>query len=107
MLREACALWPAVIINTFTGLVVEAAQESDADTIVRGIRNNADLEHEMQMALMNRSLTGIETMLLPADPQWAFVSSSLIKEVARLGGDISPFVPQVVAESLQSRFLPS
>lgn len=107
MLRASCMEWPQVIINTFSGLVVQAAREVGADTIVRGIRNSADLEHEMQMALMNRTLAGIETLLLPADTQWAFVSSSLIKEVARLGGDITPFVPVTVAESLRRRLLPS
>ena len=106
MLRTVCEAWPTVRILTFQGLVVEAARQTGADVIVRGIRNSADLEHEMQMALMNRSLTGIETLLLPADPQWAFVSSSLIKEVARLGGNITPFVSTIVADALQARLLP-
>ena len=103
MLRDACHAWSNVEITAYQGLVVDAARHFNVTAIVRGIRHSAELEREMQMARMNQALSGIETLLLPASPQWAFVSSSLIKEVARYGGDISPFVPKVVAEQLRAR----
>jgi len=103
MLSDACRAWPNVEIAAFQGLVVDAARHFNATVIVRGIRHSAELEREMQMARMNQALSGIETLLLPASPQWAFVSSSLIKEVTRYGGDVSPFVPEAVVEQLRAR----
>jgi pantetheine-phosphate adenylyltransferase len=104
MLRAVCREWPTVEVRNFQGLVVEAARAVGADIIVRGIRSDAELAHELQMAQMNRALSGIETILLPASPAWAYLASSLIKDVVRLGGDVTPFVPSAVAERLQRHF---
>jgi len=100
LLREACACWPTVQIQEFIGLVVDAARQYEASMIVRGIRGNGELDREMQMAQANRALCGIETLLLPAHPAWSFVSSSLVREIARFGGDIAPYVPAPVAARL-------
>ena len=107
LLHAVCREWPHVEIGEFRGLVVDAARDTGADAIIRGIRSGADYEHEMQMAQVNRALTGVETLLLPASPQWTFLSSSLIKEVARFGGDITPFVPGIVAERVRARLCSS
>jgi pantetheine-phosphate adenylyltransferase len=101
MLSEVCRPWPNVEVSAFHGLVVEAAREVNAQLIIRGIRCAAEFDNEMQMAQVNRALTGIETLLLPASPQWAFVSSSLVKELARFGGDFSAYVPPIVFERMQ------
>ena len=76
--------------------------EHRIDVISKGVRA-ADFAYEVQMAQMNRSLTGVDTLLLPTAPQWAFVSSSLVREVAGLGGDVTPFLPASVAEQTMAR----
>lgn len=85
------------------GLLVDLCRRVGAVAVVKGVRSGADVEHEMPMALMNRHLSGLETVLLPADPRWAHVSSSLVKEVAGLGGDVSGLVPDGVLAALASR----
>ena len=97
MLRTECAPWPNVEVTTFTGLLVDFCTEHEIDVISKGVRA-ADFAYEVQMAQMNRSLTGVDTLLLPTAPQWAFVSSSLVREVASLGGDVTPFLPAAVAD---------
>jgi pantetheine-phosphate adenylyltransferase len=96
MLEEACAEWGNVSVTLFRGLLVQFCLDHDIDLISKGVRA-ADFDYELQMAQMNRRLTGVETILLPTDPQWAFVSSSLVREVATLGGDVSGFLPPAVA----------
>jgi pantetheine-phosphate adenylyltransferase len=102
MLRTACAQWPNVEVTTFTGLLVDFCTEHEIDVISKGVRA-ADFAYEVQMAQMNRSLTGVDTLLLPTAPQWAFVSSSLVREVASLGGDVRPFLPASAAEQVLAR----
>lgn len=85
------------------GLLARQAAEMGASAVVKGVRSASDVEHESPMALMNRHLTGVETVLLVADPRWAHVSSTMVKEVASLGGDVSDLVPAAVAEVLASR----
>jgi pantetheine-phosphate adenylyltransferase len=104
MLREVCRPWPNVEVHAFQGLVVEAAQAVEATLLVRGIRNSAEFDREMQMAHVNRALTGIETLLLPASAPWAYLSATLVREVARFGGEVSPFVPDMVAARLRELF---
>jgi len=104
LLREACRPWPVVQVQAFTGLVVDAARACGADVIVRGMRGSADADREMQMAQLNRAMTGIETMLLPASPAWAFVSSSFVREIARFGGDVAPYVPPTVAATIRDKY---
>ena len=78
-------------------LVVEVAEELDASVIVRGLRVVSDFENELQMAQMNRELSGIETVFIPTSSSHSFIASRLLREVATYGGDISPFVPKPVA----------
>ena len=98
MLEAACAEWDNVSVTTFRGLLVDFCAAHDIDLISKGVRA-ADFAYELQMAQMNRRLTGVDTILLPTDPQWAFVSSSLVREVATLGGDVSGFLPPAVLEA--------
>ena len=88
------------------GLIAEFCRSVEADVIVKGLRNGTDLEYEAPMAAMNRHLTGVETVYLPADARYVHLSSSLIKEVHGLGGDISEFVPTAVLRRLQSSAAP-
>ena len=104
MCAEVCAHWPNVTVQSFTGLLVEAAHQAGATLIVKGLRQALDLSHEGPMATMNRSLRPeIETMFLLASPAHAYLSSSLIKWVCGMGGDISAHVPAAVAQRLQQR----
>lgn len=90
-------------IGSFSGLLVEYATEVGADVVVKGLRTVDDYEYEMQMAQMNRHLTGMETVFMATRSEWSFISSSLVKEVARLGGSITGLVPSVVEDALQER----
>ena len=90
-------------IETFSGLLVDFARDTGADVVVKGLRTVGDYEYELQMAQMNRNLTGMETMFMAAKEDWSFVSSSLVKEVARLGGSVSGLVPDVVEKALKER----
>ncbi len=90
-------------IGTFSGLLVDFARETGADVVVKGLRTVGDYEYELQMAQMNRNLTGMETIFMAAKEDWSFVSSSLVKEVARLGGSVSGLVPDVVEKALKER----
>jgi len=105
MLGEVVAPLGNVEIDRFDGLLVNYAARRGAGVILRGIRAISDYEYELQMALMNRRLAGsIETVFLMSDEANSFVSSRLVKEVVRLGGDIAGFVPASVAQRLRARF---
>jgi len=84
---------PRIRVESYTGLTVDFAKAQGAAAIVRGVRTMADFEYEMQMADVNRRLTGIETLLLPASPELASLSSTVVRELAHFGRDISPFLP--------------
>lgn len=86
------------------GLLVDYCREVGARSVVKGVRSGTDYAYELPMALMNRQLADVETVFVPGDPAWAHVSSSLLKEVARHGGDVAGMVPAGVAEALRSRF---
>ncbi len=90
-------------IGSFSGLLVDYADEVGADVVVKGLRTVDDYEYEMQMAQMNRHLSGTETVFMATRSDWSYVSSSLVKEVARLGGSIEGLVPDIVAKALQER----
>ena len=92
-IRKLYADEPRVIVESYTGLTVDYAKERGITTIIRGVRTTADFEFEMQLADVNRQLTGIETVLLPASPQLASLTSSVVRELAHFGRDISPFLP--------------
>jgi pantetheine-phosphate adenylyltransferase len=90
-------------IGSFSGLLVDYATEVGADVVVKGLRTVDDYEYEMQMSQMNRHLTGMETVFMATRSEWSFISSSLVKEVARLGGSITGLVPSVVEDALEER----
>lgn len=87
----------------FSGLLVDFAREHGTDVIIKGLRAASDFDYEMQMAQMNQGLTGVDTFFVPTNPKWSFLSSSLVREVARLGGSVDPFVPEVVAAALKEK----
>jgi pantetheine-phosphate adenylyltransferase len=103
LLKEVTQHLPNVEVDAFSGLLVEYAARRGADVVVKGLRAVTDFEYEIQMAQMNHSLAGVETLFMTTAPQWSFLSSSLVKEVASLGGDVSPLVPAVVVERLRER----
>lgn len=90
-------------IGSFSGLLVEYATKVGADVVVKGLRTVDDYEYEMQMSQMNRHLTGMETVFMATKSDWSFISSSLVKEVAKLGGSIDGLVPSVVEKAVQER----
>jgi pantetheine-phosphate adenylyltransferase len=102
MLEAACAELQNVSVTLFRGLLVRFCVDRGIGLISKGVRA-ADFSYELQMAQMNRRLTGVDTVLFPTDPRWAFVSSSLVREVATLGGDVSEFVPPAVARQISAR----
>lgn len=105
MARDAVRPYANVEVTHFDGLLVEFAEREEAGIIVRGIRAISDYEFELQMALMNRRLKpNLETVFLMAGEQYSFVSSRIIKEVARLGGEIGGMVPPNVEARLRARF---
>ncbi|MGH2636339.1 MAG: pantetheine-phosphate adenylyltransferase [Actinomycetota bacterium] len=103
MLKEVTHDLPNVEIDAFTGLLVDYAMSRGVDVVVKGLRAVSDYEYEIQMAQMNHSLAGVETLFMTTAPQWSFLSSSLVKEVAEFGGDVRGLVPPVVAERLRDR----
>lgn len=100
MLEEACAGLSNVTVTSFSGLLVEFARAQGQAVIVKGLRAVSDYEAEIQMAQMNHRLTGVETLFMPTNPKWSFLSSSLVKEVARFGGDVEGLVPDHVKKQL-------
>ena len=103
MLKEACSGMPGVSVVSFRGLLVDFAREQGAGVIVKGLRAVSDYEYEIQMAQMNHRLAGVETIFMPTNPSWSFLSSSLVKEVAKLGGDVRGLVPDHVRQALDDR----
>ncbi|PXW33484.1 UNVERIFIED_CONTAM: phosphopantetheine adenylyltransferase [Williamsia faeni] len=103
LLRKVTAHLPNVRIDSWQGLLVDYVRDQGFDTIVKGLRGSADFEYELPMAQMNRDLTGVETIFMLTDPRLAHVSSSLVKEVAKLGGPVGDFLPSVVHEQLLAK----
>ncbi len=104
MLADALQHLPRVRIVSVSTLVVEVAQQVGATAIVKGLRAVSDFENELQMAQMNRQLSGVETVFIPTSSAHSFIASRLLREVARFGGDVSAFVPKQVAVRLEERF---
>ncbi|MGY1760341.1 pantetheine-phosphate adenylyltransferase [Geodermatophilus sp. SYSU D00779] len=100
LLRDAVADVPNVTVDSFQGLLVDYCRAKDIPVIVKGLRAVSDFEYELQMAQMNRELAGVETLFVPTAPQVGHLSSSLVKQIATFGGDVSGLVPKVVQERL-------
>ncbi len=103
LLRAATEHVANVRIEAFDGLLVDFCRAQGATTIVKGLRAASDFENELKMAQMNAALGGVETLFMATNPRYSYLSSSLVKEVARFRGDIGAFVPQVVARRLRER----
>ena len=105
LMRKALSHIPNVRVDSFSGLTVEFAKKIKADVIVRGLRVNSDFEKEFEMALMNRKLAPeVELICFMTNLEYEFVSSSLLKEICKLGGAIEDFVPEHVAAALREKF---
>jgi pantetheine-phosphate adenylyltransferase len=100
MIAEVLAGLENIEVVQMHSLVVDLARQLGADVIIRGLRAVSDFEYELQMSQMNQQLSGIETFLIPTGASWSFLSSRLIREVASFGGDVSAFVPPVVAKRM-------
>jgi pantetheine-phosphate adenylyltransferase len=106
MLREVTKGYPNVRVESFHGLLVDFCRAQGAAVVVKGLRAVSDFDYELQMAQMNTGLAGIETLFMPTNPLYSFLSSSLVKDVAKWGGDVSAHVPEVVARRLAERLGP-
>ena len=105
MIREACKDLKNMEVSTFQGLLVDSLKTFQASAVIRGIRAVSDFEYEFQMALMNRDLNSdCETLFMMPSPEYSFVSSRLIKEIAKCGGCISKFVPPCVEQAMYLKF---
>jgi pantetheine-phosphate adenylyltransferase len=104
MLAEEISHLENVRIEFFKGLLVEFAKDHGAESIVKGLRAVSDFDYELQMAQMNQQLSGIDTFFISTSPQYSFLSSSLVREVAKYGGDVSGMVPPKVATRLKQRY---
>jgi pantetheine-phosphate adenylyltransferase len=104
MVKECLAGMDNVEVDSFDGLLVEYARRHGVSVLVKGLRAISDFDYELQMAQMNFKLNQVETMFLVANPVYSFLSSSLVKEVARFGGDVSELVPAEVSRRLKERF---
>ena len=100
LLRESVADLPNVTVDSFEGLLVDYCRRNDLPVVVKGLRAVGDFEYELQMAQMNRELAGVETLFVPTAPQVGHLSSSLVKQIAQFGGDVSHLVPKAVHERL-------
>ena len=105
MLKEALQDVDGVEVTSFSGLLVDFAKQRGIRVIVKGLRAVTDFDYELQMAQMNHQMTGIETFFVPTSPQWSFLSSSLIKEIVRHGGDVSGMVPENVHLRLREKLV--
>ena len=106
MLREVTKGYSNVRVESFHGLLVEFCREQGAAVVVKGLRAVSDFDYELQMAQMNVGLAGVETLFMPTNPLYSFLSSSLVKDVAKWGGDVSAHVPEVVGRRLAERLGP-
>ena len=103
MLTEATARYGNVRIDSFHGLVVDYCRDNGIPVIVKGLRAVSDFDYELQMAQMNRGLAGVDTLFMPTNPEYSFLASSLVKEIAKWGGDVSSLVPPNVLQRLRGR----
>jgi pantetheine-phosphate adenylyltransferase len=104
MIVELIGDTPGVIVESFEGLMVEYATKRKANVVLRGLRSLTDVQYEFQLAMTNRAVAGIETIFIMTSEQYGFTSSTLIREVASLGGDLSNLIPENVHRRLKERF---
>ena len=104
ILREVTAPLPNVRVDSFHGLLVDYCREHGIQAIVKGLRAVSDFDYELQMAQMNHRLAEVETLFVSTNPQYSYLSSSLVKEVARFGGDVQGLVPQAVLDRFPAKF---
>jgi pantetheine-phosphate adenylyltransferase len=104
MIQESVSHLPNVSVTLFSSLTTQLAKELEADFIVKGLRVVSDFESELIMAQMNRALTGVNTLFIPADATHSYLASKLIREIARFGGDVSTMVPEPVAKRLIEKY---
>lgn len=104
LIEDSLAHLDNVKVTMFSSLVVDLAREVNANFIIKGLRAVSDFESELQMAQMNKSISGVDTLFIPSASRNSFLASKLIREVALFGGDVSTMVPAPVAQSLQDRF---
>lgn len=103
LFRESLGDLDNVSYTTFSGLLVDHVRDKGIDVVVKGLRTSSDFDYELQMAQMNATLRGVETVFIPTNPAWSFLSSSLVREVARLGGSVEELVPAPVAAALKEK----
>jgi pantetheine-phosphate adenylyltransferase len=103
MLREVTKEHKNVRVESFQGLLVDFCRDQNAQVVVKGLRAVSDFDYELQMAQMNIGLSGVETLFMPTNPIYSFIASSLVKEVAKWGGDVSTYVPEYVERRLAER----
>jgi pantetheine-phosphate adenylyltransferase len=103
LLKEVTGGLKGVEVGSFSGLLVDYAKQQGANVIVKGLRAITDFDYELQMAQMNHRLGGVETFFVTTNPTWSYLSSSLVKDIARLGGDVEGLVPPLVRERLRDR----
>jgi pantetheine-phosphate adenylyltransferase len=103
LFRECLADLDNVEYASFGGLLVEHVRAEGIDVVVKGLRTASDFDYELQMAQMNASIRGVETVFIPTAPAWSFLSSTLVREVARLGGSVEELVPAPVAAALKEK----
>lgn len=103
MAKEASAHLPNVKVDTWSGLLVDYCKTHEIRAIVKGLRAVSDFDYELQMAQMNLQLKGVDTLLMATKPTYSFLSSSLVREIAKYGGDVSALVPDGVLKALKSK----
>ncbi len=103
LLHRTTVGWPNVRVDAFHGLLVDYCRRNVISVIVKGIRAVSDFDYELQMAQMNKGLTGIDTLFMPTNPEFSFLSSSLVKQIAQYGGDVSHLLPGLVNEAMQAK----
>jgi len=103
MLTEVTAGYGNVRVDSFYGLLVDYCRAHEIPVIIKGLRAVSDFDYELQMAQMNRGLAGVDTLFMPTNPEYSFLASSLVKEIATYGGDVSSLLPASVYKRLLSR----
>jgi pantetheine-phosphate adenylyltransferase len=103
MITKTTAHLPNIRVDSWSGLLVEYCKSNDIQSIVKGLRAVTDFDYELQMAQVNLQASGVETMFMATAPSHSFLSSSLVKELAHYGGDVSSMVPKIVNEALKAR----